>query len=43
MEFLLTSEVTGPVNLVGPRPVTNAEFTRTFADYLNRPAVVPRR
>ncbi len=41
MEFLLTNEVTGPVNLVGPRAVTNAEFTRTFADYLKRPAVVP--
>lgn len=41
MEFLLANEVTGPVNLVGPRAVTNAEFTRTFADYLKRPAVVP--
>jgi len=41
MEFLLTAEVTGPVNLVGPRAVTNAEFTRTFADHLHRPAVVP--
>jgi hypothetical protein len=41
MEYLLTSDITGPVNLVGPRPVTNAEFTRTFAGYLNRPAVLP--
>lgn len=41
MEYLLTSEITGPVNLTGPRPVTNAEFTRTFADHLNRPAVLP--
>jgi uncharacterized protein len=41
MEYLLTSDLTGAVNLTGPRPVTNAEFTRTFADYLNRPAVVP--
>jgi uncharacterized protein len=41
MEELLTSDITGPVNLVGPRPVTNAEFTRTFADFLNRPAVLP--
>lgn len=41
MEFLLTSDLTGPVNLVGPRAVTNAEFTRTFADYLKRPAVLP--
>jgi hypothetical protein len=28
----------GPVNLTGPDPVTNAEFTRTFAAALNRPA-----
>lgn len=41
MEFLLTSELTGPVNLVGPRPVTNSEFTRTFAEYLHRPAILP--
>jgi uncharacterized protein len=41
MEFLLTSEVTGPVNLVSPHPVTNALFTRTFAEYLHRPAFVP--
>ncbi len=41
MEYLLTSDLTGPVNLVGPLPVTNAEFTRTFADFLNRPAVLP--
>lgn len=41
MEFLLTSDLTGPVNLVGPRPVTNAEFTRTFGDYLNRPTLIP--
>lgn len=41
MEFLLTNDLSGPVNLVGPRPVTNAEFTRTFGDYLNRPTLVP--
>jgi uncharacterized protein len=41
MEFLLTSDVTGPVNLVGPKPVTNAQFTRVFGEYLNRPTVIP--
>jgi uncharacterized protein len=41
MEFLLTSEVTGPVNLVSPQPVTNAQFTRLFAEQLHRPAFVP--
>ena len=29
----------GPVNVVAPEPVTNAEFTRLFAQALNRPAV----
>lgn len=35
--------VSGPVNLTGPKPVTNAEFTRTLGDALGRPApwVVP--
>lgn len=33
----------GPINLTGPTPVTNAEFTRTLATALHRPApwVVP--
>ena len=31
----------GPINFVGPRPVTNAEFTRTLASVLSRPAVFP--
>jgi uncharacterized protein (TIGR01777 family) len=31
----------GPVNMVAPRPVTNAEFTRTLASVLSRPAVLP--
>ncbi|WFE94094.1 TIGR01777 family oxidoreductase [Micromonospora sp. WMMD987] len=40
--FLLTAgEVAGAVNVVGPNPVTNAEFTREFARQLHRPAVVP--
>lgn len=30
----------GPVNLVAPQPVTNAEFTRTLGAVLHRPAVV---
>jgi len=29
----------GPVNMVAPRPVTNAEFTQTLASVLSRPAV----
>src|SRR5215472_631628 len=31
----------GPVNLVAPKPVTNAEFTRTLAGVLSRPAIFP--
>ncbi|WP_412539926.1 TIGR01777 family oxidoreductase [Longispora sp. K20-0274] len=39
--FLLDSAVHGPVNMVGPAPVTNAEFTRELASALRRPAVLP--
>ncbi|NLU77393.1 TIGR01777 family protein [Micromonospora sp. HNM0581] len=40
--FLLTrADIAGPVNVVGPAPVTNAEFTRELARQLNRPAVIP--
>ncbi|MEM7625418.1 MAG: TIGR01777 family oxidoreductase [Planctomycetota bacterium] len=31
----------GPVNVVAPQPVTNAEFTKTLAKVLRRPAVLP--
>lgn len=31
----------GPVNLVATQPATNAEFTRTLASALSRPAVFP--
>lgn len=31
----------GPVNMVAPQPVTNAEFTRTLASVLSRPAIFP--
>jgi uncharacterized protein len=38
MRFLLTSPVSGPVNLTGPAPVTNAEFTDALAAAVHRPA-----
>jgi uncharacterized protein (TIGR01777 family) len=41
IEFLLTAPVTGPVNLAAPTPATNAEFTRTLAQVLHRPARLP--
>jgi uncharacterized protein len=33
--------VSGPVNVVAPSPTTNAEFTRTVAAVLHRPAIFP--
>ena len=41
IRFLLTADVSGPVNLTGPAPVTNAEFTRALAAAVRRPAVLP--
>ncbi len=41
IRFLLEHDISGPVNLTGPVPVTNAEFTRTLAKVLRRPAVLP--
>lgn len=38
--FALKSEkLRGPVNLVAPHPITNAEFTKILARVLNRPAI----
>jgi uncharacterized protein (TIGR01777 family) len=40
--YILTNEsLRGPVNMVAPNPVTNAEFTRTLAGVLSRPAIFP--
>jgi len=41
---LLTESLSGAVNAVSPRPVTNREFTQTLAGALGRPALfsVPR-
>jgi uncharacterized protein len=38
---LLTADVSGPVNLTAPAPVTNAEFTDTLGEVLGRPTIVP--
>lgn len=40
VEFLLTAEVDGPVNVAAPDPVRNKEFTATLASALHRPALV---
>ncbi len=41
IRFVLDDDqITGPVNLTAPEPVTNAEFTRALARALGRPAVL---
>ncbi|MEU2611959.1 TIGR01777 family oxidoreductase [Micromonospora sp. NPDC007271] len=39
--LLARDDLAGPVNLVGPNPVTNAEFTKELARQLHRPAIIP--
>ena len=41
IDHLLSSSVSGAVNLTAPNPVTQAEFARTLAKVLNRPAFLP--
>jgi uncharacterized protein (TIGR01777 family) len=42
LKFLLADKtIQGPVNVVTPNPVTNAEFTKTLARVLSRPAIFP--
>jgi len=36
-----TDNLHGPVNVVGPNSVRNAEFTKTLASVLSRPAIFP--
>jgi uncharacterized protein (TIGR01777 family) len=38
---LLTSNISGAVNLTAPAAVTNAEFARVLGTVLRRPAVMP--
>jgi uncharacterized protein len=38
---LLKEECAGAINVVSPRPVTNAEFVPTLAKVLGRPAMIP--
>jgi NAD dependent epimerase/dehydratase family enzyme len=41
IRFLLNRpQLTGPVNVTSPNPVTNAEFTAALAAALHRPAVL---
>jgi uncharacterized protein (TIGR01777 family) len=39
--IVLHPELRGPVNVVAPHPVTNADFTRTLGHVLGRPTIAP--
>jgi uncharacterized protein len=40
--FALTNKsLSGPINVVSPQPVTNAEFTRVLGNVLHRPTIFP--
>jgi uncharacterized protein len=41
LEDASSSKLRGPVNMASPNPATNGEFTKTLADVLKRPAVLP--
>jgi uncharacterized protein len=39
--IIRTASLQGPINMVSPNPVTNAEFTKILASVLSRPAIFP--
>jgi uncharacterized protein (TIGR01777 family) len=39
--FMLEGDISGPVNLTSPNPVTNQEFTSALARAMHRPALFP--
>jgi uncharacterized protein (TIGR01777 family) len=41
IEFLLDGDLAGPINITGPEPASNAEFTKALAAAVHRPAVLP--
>ena len=41
IEHLLTADVSGPVNLTAPQPVTQREFMNVLGKVLRRPSVMP--
>ena len=41
IEFLLTADVAGPVNLTAPNPARNTDFTKTLGRILHRPTLLP--
>ena len=41
LHVIKNDSLRGPINVVGPNPVRNAEFTKTLASVLSRPAILP--
>ncbi|MGZ4538670.1 MAG: TIGR01777 family oxidoreductase [Blastococcus sp.] len=41
IRHLLTADVSGAVNLTGPEPVTNADFTEELGRQMHRPTLLP--
>ncbi len=41
LHALENAQITGPLNIVSPNPVTNAEFTCAVARAVHRPAILP--
>src|SRR5574341_169960 len=41
LHVIAHESLSGPVNVVSPHPVTNAEFTRILGKVLGRPAILP--
>ncbi len=41
IKFCINNEIEGPVNLVAPEPVTNAQATKALGELLDRPTVLP--
>ena len=41
IRFLLEADISGPVNLAAPNPVTNAAFTKALGAVMSRPTVLP--
>lgn len=39
--YLLENEISGPVNLTAPNPVTNDQFAKTLGSVLGRPSMLP--
>lgn len=41
LRYLIDEDIAGPVNLVGPEPLTNAAVTKIMGEVLKRPAIIP--